>query len=223
MHLVMFDVDGTLVRSCDFDSRCFVLAVEEILGSSIDTNWANYEHVTDAGILCQVFRSRGVTDGERRQVLTRLIKASFIEKVEHHLRSNRVEEIAGAAGFLEHLRHTPNIAIAIATGGWRETAELKLQAAGIALSDLVIGSASDHFQRTEIMKFAESQCGGHGWESKTYFGDGEWDQRACGTLGYNFVAIGGGLSSQPGFDDFSDARRIFSCLASLPVCRATNP
>ena len=27
-------------------------------------------------------------------------------------------------------------------------------------------------------------------ESVTYFGDAEWDRRACKTLGWNFVAVG---------------------------------
>lgn len=32
VHLVMFDIDGTLVESYDFDSICFVDAVHDVLG-----------------------------------------------------------------------------------------------------------------------------------------------------------------------------------------------
>ena len=34
---------------------------------------------------------------------------------------------------------------------------------------------------------------GDGVESVTYFGDAEWDERACRSLGWNFVAVGPGL------------------------------
>ena len=40
-------------------------------------------------------------------------------------------------------------------------------------------------------------------DSVTYYGDGEWDKRACEVLGWNFVAVGpdlGGLESFAGVD-----------------------
>ena len=55
MHLVMFDIDGTLTRSCGIDSRCFVDALCEVLGiQSIDTDWSNYRHTTDSGIAQEI-------------------------------------------------------------------------------------------------------------------------------------------------------------------------
>lgn len=51
MHHVMFDVDGTLVKSYDFDEECFISAVFQILGHKIDSNWDNYEHASDTAIL----------------------------------------------------------------------------------------------------------------------------------------------------------------------------
>lgn len=51
----MFDIDGTLIESDDFDSECFTEAVKEVTGFDIDTDWSRYEHVTDAGILNEFF------------------------------------------------------------------------------------------------------------------------------------------------------------------------
>ena len=51
MNLMMFDVDGTLVRSNEYDGECYVNAVSTTLGISvIDTVWENYEHVSNSGV-----------------------------------------------------------------------------------------------------------------------------------------------------------------------------
>jgi beta-phosphoglucomutase-like phosphatase (HAD superfamily) len=34
----MFDIDGTLIESADFDSECFTEAVKEVTGFDIDTD-----------------------------------------------------------------------------------------------------------------------------------------------------------------------------------------
>lgn len=51
MHLVMFDIDGTLVDSNGFDGALFARAVREELGVPVDTTWQSYRHVTDSGVL----------------------------------------------------------------------------------------------------------------------------------------------------------------------------
>ena len=51
MHLIAFDIDGTLIDSDEFDSELFVQAVQAVLGIDIDDNWSVYRHVTDGGIM----------------------------------------------------------------------------------------------------------------------------------------------------------------------------
>jgi hypothetical protein len=46
----------------------------------------------------------------------------------------------------------------------------------------------------------------------TYFGDGPWDQQASRELGYDFVAIGRGVSHPVAFDDFNDSDAILDRL-----------
>ena len=46
----MFDVDGTLVESYDFDGKCYVDAVYSVLGHHLNSDWRKYNNVTDAGI-----------------------------------------------------------------------------------------------------------------------------------------------------------------------------
>jgi len=39
MHLVMFDIDDTLVDSAGFDGELYAAAVESELGFAVDRNW----------------------------------------------------------------------------------------------------------------------------------------------------------------------------------------
>ncbi len=50
------------------------------------------------------------------------------------------------------------------------------------------------------MRSALRMAGGSAGEV-TYFGDGEWDQRACKELGWQFVAVGPRLG---GIESFTD-------------------
>ena len=87
--------------------------------------------------------------------------------------------------------------IAIATGCWRESALLKLESAGFGIDGIPVVTGDDSPVRVEIMRSALNKTGGD-VQSVTYFGDAEWDQRACRELGWNFVAVGpdlGGITT----------------------------
>src|ERR1700732_5281860 len=59
MHLVMFDVDGTLTETMKVDEECFVRSFKDVFGfADIDTDWSHYPRTTDSGIFHDVFTSR---------------------------------------------------------------------------------------------------------------------------------------------------------------------
>jgi len=69
MHLVMFDIDGTLTETMKVDEECFVRSCKDVFGfADIDTDWSHYPHTTDSGVFHDVFTSRvwPVTDGAGR-------------------------------------------------------------------------------------------------------------------------------------------------------------
>ena len=57
-HIVMFDVDGTLVDSAGFDGNLYAEAVRAVLGVDVDETWASYANVTDSGVLEQILAER---------------------------------------------------------------------------------------------------------------------------------------------------------------------
>jgi phosphoglycolate phosphatase-like HAD superfamily hydrolase len=213
MQLVMFDVDGTLVNSNDFDGPLFAEAIRDVLGLQVDTTWKSYRNVTDSGILEELLSED--TFHWEREVLYEQIKNQFVGLTQDYMsrHPDAVTEIPGARALMTRLRELPEIQIAIATGGWRETAELKLDAVGIEFRDLPLATSSDAISRTEIMRLAEEQSARHGpLTRKWYFGDADWDKRASEELGYEFVAVGPRVKHRIAFPDLSDLPGILTLL-----------
>jgi beta-phosphoglucomutase-like phosphatase (HAD superfamily) len=213
MHVVMFDIDGTLVDSAGFDGELYAAPVHEVLGVRLDQRWGRYEHVSDSGILEQVLRETRFDDDPA--ALAARVQVHFVGLVRDHLAAQpkAVREIAGAKRLVERLRALPDVRVAIATGGWEPTARMKLAHVGIDVSALGFASSSDARARTEIMQLAAQRALRGATPSRaTYFGDGPWDQQGSRELGYDFVAIGRGVSHNVAFDDFSDSDAILDRL-----------
>ncbi len=50
MHLVMFDIDGTLTETGKIDEECFVRSLADVCGfADVKTDWSSYKHTTDSG------------------------------------------------------------------------------------------------------------------------------------------------------------------------------
>ena len=203
----MFDIDGTLIESYDFDSQCFTEAVKEVTGLGIDTNWARYKHVTDTGILNQFFNENSI---ENTIEVTKNIKSTFLAKIQTRIDEQPFNEIKGASKFISKLKKLDGVVISFATGGWLESAVLKLESAGIDISNIPIASANDHHSRIEIMKIAEQRAIKESRLSFTYFGDGSWDLKACKELGVNFVLVGDKLEYNQSIINFKKHNEAFA-------------
>lgn len=210
MHHVMFDVDGTLVQSYKFDEECYIQSVADVLGHRIDSNWSRYRHVTDAGILKEHLEKYGVADNHDE--IYAQVKSVFIGKIEDHLFQNPASEIAGAKGFISRLKQLDSVSLSIATGGWLETAKLKLESAGIDISGIPMASSNDHYSRAEIMKVAKRKAKVKSIHHLSYFGDAEWDQKACRQLGYNFVLVGDRIKHDKSIVDLTDITYALSLI-----------
>ena len=212
----MFDIDGTLVDSMRVDSHLYARAVRETLGGDvyIDETWRPYTHVTDSGILDEILAQHRFE--EPLDELRSSVKRRFVELVRDHLDAGTsiLREIRGATALLQELRARPEVRVAIATGGWAETALMKLAAIGVSVDGIGFASSSDAHERTKIMELAaERALRGVVPMTRTYLGDGAWDQRASAELGYRFIAIGRALEHEPRFDDYRDRDAVLACLA----------
>lgn len=237
MKLVIFDIDGTLTNTNDIDNVCFVKALEESLGiADISTDWAEYPHTTDSGITQFIFQERFGRDPEVKEL--RKFKSRFVEllNVEYRADAAKFTEIAGASVALERLRQDANWAVAIATGSWRDPALLKLKAAGIEVDGIAAAYADDGLSREEILRAAASksleQYRQSEFEKIVSVGDGLWDVRTAGRLGFAFLGVGdegsGARLRRAGakhmIEDFTDYELFADRLieADVPADRAAS-
>ncbi len=215
MYLFMLDVDGTLIDSYDFDSECFRSAIEEVMGIQLTDELGAFLNVTDIGILEELIEQQGMR--ENRMKILRDVKSVFLTKLRAYIESNSNELQAspGAIEFVNDMKMHPNVVLAIATGGWEESARMKLRAAGFDINHVSFASCSDAMTRSEIMAlaaFRAKQDTGALFTRRVYFGDGEWDKMATNTLGYEFVAVGNKVQHHTRIPNFAHYDAIFGKL-----------
>jgi phosphoglycolate phosphatase-like HAD superfamily hydrolase len=230
MKLAIFDVDGTLTQTNDVDSVCFVQALadaHEMTG--ISTNWEEYPHTTDSGIILQIFQERLRRAPATEELLTLQHRFVGLLKDQHAADSALFMEIAGASQALKRLRSEPSWAIAIATGCWRASADMKLEAAGIEADDLPFASAEDAISREEIVSAALSkalvQYRQTRFERIVSIGDALWDVRTAMRLNIAFLGINSGhdatrlrrAGASHVIEDFRDYERSRQYLDSARV------
>ena len=192
--LIMFDVDGTLTQSTIADGACYAQAMSEHLDITIDTDWSTYRHSTDSGIAQELFARAGrrlPTARDLEPIRHRLIE---LLKVALHAEPLACAPTLGAGTLIEHLRATPGVTIAIATGAWEDSARLKLRHAALPVADLAFASGDDAVSREEILAVSLGRAKAHGgvtgFDAVTYVGDQPWDVVAAKTLGFAFVGVG---------------------------------
>ncbi len=200
LHAVIFDVDDTLLHSMADDDRLYRQAIRDVLGEGVRfrETLADYEHVSDTGILRQVLADNRVADAERH---FDVIRERFLDALERHVEQHGpFREIEGAREMLERVRAAEQYAVALATGCWRRSAELKLRTAGFELDGIPLATADDAVERVGIMQHALRSLGSD-FASVTYYGDGVWDREACRALEWTFRPVGAALGGLMAYHD----------------------
>lgn len=202
---MIFDIDGTLLDSSADDELLYKRAIEDVLGKiRFRAELADYEHVTDEGILLEVLTDNGIAVDA---AAIDAVKNRFVQSLEAYVAAQGpFVEIPGAKSVISRLGRSGEHAVAIATGSWRQSAELKLGAAGFAIEEVPLASSDDAVPRTDIMRHALhclslKAAPDAAWRTITYYGDGVWDRAACAELGWTFRAVGPALQGIGTFDN----------------------
>jgi phosphoglycolate phosphatase-like HAD superfamily hydrolase len=179
----------------------------------------------------QIFNERFGRSPDEREL--RRFKSCLVNLLETHRAkdSSLFAEISGASQALNRLSRETDWAVALATGCWRDSAELKLKAAGIQTGHLPAAFAEHGLSRETILQTAVSHA--QQSYSQTRFerivslGDALWDVQAARNLGIAFIGVGKGnralklrqVGARHVLEGYSDYRNLIDCLeqASIPT------
>lgn len=220
MPAAIFDLDGTLLRSSELDDDCYTRAMRSVYGDIFppEINYGAEPEFTDEALARSVPARFGASVSDET---LRAHHDAFILALREEARRSpeRCPQITGAAEMLLALRDA-GWAVGIATGSWRQSAEIKIRTAGLPVSHVTVITSSDHAQRTGMIRRAIAALG----ETDTvYIGDGPWDGRAAAEVGAGFVGVtaGGGdatvlasAGAHAVIEDFQDTERVMRTLTA---------
>ena len=227
MHLIVFDVDGTLTDTNAMDAE-WQAAREVLRLPPTHSRWLDeVEHYTDLGIAsqhCKAAFGRNMMASE-----IDLFKRRIVAHLDAALLANAecIRAMPGAADVLAAIRSRSDLCAAIATGCFLPSAEFKLRKAGLFDGSISMVGCDDAPSREAIMLSAARKAAAkHGcqFSAVTYVGDGVWDVRAARNLGWGFIGIGSGDAAvqlrQAGaakvVPDFKPAIRFLDLLGEIP-------
>lgn len=191
--LVIFDIDGTLTNTKKVDDRCYMQAFEQTFGVDIShQSWHQMENVTDWGIteelIVRLFGRTPVT----KDYLS--LSENFLNNLTEALANDpsQFREVKGAKKFFDYLKAQTDYYVGVATGGWKATALLKLNAIDLTIQNLPFAHSNLYKTRQEILQNAieqGKQLYQQEFDQVVYFGDGVWDYKVCLELGLPFIGI----------------------------------
>ncbi len=152
VRLVLFDIDGTLIRTGGAGVKAFARVAEHVYGQATGTAHLRFHGATDTGLVRDFLRAHGVMDTPRERL--RFLDA-YLFWLDHHLSTNKGEICPGVPGCLAALRSLPQPPlIGLLTGNIRLGAELKLRAHDLWKEFSLGGFGDDHEDRAEIARSA---------------------------------------------------------------------
>lgn len=161
--VMLWDIDGTLLRTPGIGVRAFVLAVERATGFVWTPERLDFGGRTDPDIAARILQSAGLHDP---LLVPRVLEALVIayEEIAVDLQT-AVRVLPGVAQVLAALDDR-NAIQTVVTGNLRESAVAKIAAAGIGrhLRLELGGYGTDHVERAELVRLALARVAAAGAE-----------------------------------------------------------
>lgn len=232
MHLVVFDIDGTLTQTMKVDEQCYVRALADVCGfRDVDTDWSNYKHTTDSGIFHEIYKARLQRSPSPAEIS--VFRQHFVGLLVRASSKTSFKSVAGTPLLLSRLTAGSEYRVALATGAWRDSARLKMASAGLRYESYPAASSDDAMERESIIRLSTLRAvERYGkFDSAVYVGDGLWDARASRNIGIPFIGIantgrGARLTAEGAvcvMPDFSDPDLFFATLDKIATKSPAAP
>jgi len=167
VHLILFDVDGTLIRGVGMGRRALERAFAEVFEARVedypDVRNVAFGGFTDPIILAGMSRALGI-EPEVFQGRRDLFESAYYR----HLRVTVAEAMdkqlcPGIGELLPRLAQNPRIVLGLLTGNLERGARIKLEPFGLNAYFAFGGFGSDHEDRANLavraLERAEAHCG----------------------------------------------------------------
>ena len=159
MRLVLFDIDGTILRSGGVGRIAMERALTTTFGSPGSQEY-RYDGKTDRQIVRETMRLEGLSDDEidaRMESLLELYVSGLHEEFSSGLRT--VQIFPGVVELFDRLEQQPNVVLGLLTGNIEPGARAKLGAAGIDISRFRVNAfGSDHEDRPALPAIAQQRA-----------------------------------------------------------------
>jgi phosphoglycolate phosphatase len=153
-RLLLFDVDGTLIRSDGAGRAALMAALVSLFGDLDAADGYRMDGKTDPRIVTDLLMAAGIGPQQIETSLPRVY-----ERMEAEARSrfaqHEITPCPGVEPLLAALRERQGVVLGLVTGNISQTAPLKLEAAGLDPNQFRLGAyGSDHMDRNQLPSIA---------------------------------------------------------------------
>lgn len=207
MQLLLFDIDGTLLRSNGAGKSVVTLALADVFGTSGPCDNYQMAGKTDPLIIIDLMSAAGKEAPEIERQLPAVYERMMFHAQKIFSEKN-IFPCPGIPELLKALLERDDVLIGLLTGNIEGTAPLKLAAAGIEPSIFKVGAfGSDHKDRNQLPPFALRRAAELAnltftGENTTIIGDTPADIACARTIGARVVAVGSGSYSSSTLNQF---------------------
>ncbi|MFL7838152.1 MAG: HAD family hydrolase [Candidatus Promineifilaceae bacterium] len=154
MRLLLFDIDGTLIRGDQAGRRAMGAALEHVFGTKGSLDTYPMGGKTDMGIASDVLLQAGLNQEEIDDKMA-FFYAMMAEFAREIYPTREISRCPGVGPLLVELRDRDDVLLGLLTGNAYTTAPLKLSAAGIDPDQFVVAAfGSENLDRNNLPAIA---------------------------------------------------------------------
>lgn len=154
MRLLLFDIDGTLIRSSPVGRRVMRKALEHVFGSAGQIDSYPFAGKTDRRIIFDILADVGISEEQICNLLPD-VYTQMAKWGEMLFYQDGLLPCSGVIELVSELTGRTDFLLGLQTGNIQTTAHLKLDAAGLDPSKFSIGAyGSDSAKREELIPLA---------------------------------------------------------------------
>ena len=157
MKLILFDIDGTLLTSIGTGRNAVLEAMENVCGRPIAVDGVQFAGRTDPAIIRDILARNEIRGEEVERLLPQVLDA-YISSLMRILTPSSVRIFPGVMNLVRNLHSSENLVLGLLTGNLRETAYLKLHAAGLGSFFRFGAFGSDRELRNDLPEVAAERA-----------------------------------------------------------------